>query len=382
MNNENITRKENDTVYKSFQKLESLRNALYTDSDMGDIYEVFKYFNRIKEIMGNFNTDVSFITCLMAKDYLCNQFDLEYFDVSEKSQSAPGPDIEVYTAEGKKIIAEIKSTIPYKDNDFGSQQIDSLRNDFSKLKNSSADYKYMFVTNESAYNILNKKYSAELDGIMLVLLERKKYNNEIKLSDFADDKMIEALFNNNIEDVLENAFKEAYKSTFGDSDNFIVDIEYSEDDDDILIRFFEEKEVVEDVYSEKSEIELEEAKTIRIASKIGDRLVIPFDKALLTRESVIIALKNIFQDINMLYENTKPSVSSPSSSIIPASSSSSRCFRPYYEEYKPYHHPGIKTKIEEEVDREYGAGYYDVGPNPFPFDSFSDEDDYGDDSWA
>lgn len=60
----------------------------------------------------------------------------------------------------------------------------------------------MFVTNESAYNILNKKYSAELDGIMLVLLERKKYNNEIKLSDFADDKMIEALFNNNIEDVL------------------------------------------------------------------------------------------------------------------------------------------------------------------------------------
>lgn len=46
--------------------------------------------------------------------------------------------------EGKKIIAEIKSTIPYKDNDFGSQQIDSLCNDFSKLKNSSADYKYMF----------------------------------------------------------------------------------------------------------------------------------------------------------------------------------------------------------------------------------------------
>ncbi|MDD7609431.1 MAG: NusA N-terminal domain-containing protein [Spirochaetales bacterium] len=382
MNYETMTKKEIDTVYKSFHKLDSLRNALYTDSDMGDIYEVFKYFNRIKEIMGNFNTDVSFITCLMAKDYLCNQFALEYFDVSEKSQSAPGPDIELYTAEGKKIIAEIKSTIPYKNNDFGSQQIDSLRNDFSKLKNSSADYKYMFVTNESAYNILNKKYSAELDGIMLVLLERKKYNNEIKLSDFADDKMIEALFNNNIEDVLENAFKEAYKSTFGDSDNFIVNIEYSEDEDDILIRFFEEKEVVEDVYSEKSEIELEEAKIIRISSKIGDRLVIPFDKALLTKESVIIALKNIFQDINMLYENTKPSVSSPSSSIIPASSSSGSGFRPYYEEYKPYHHPGIKTKTEEEVDREYGAGYYDAGPNPFPFDSFSDEDDYGDDSWA
>ena len=376
-----MTRKEIDAVYKSFQKLESLRNALYTDSDMGDIYEVFKYFNRIKEIMGNFNTDVSFITCLMAKDYLCNQFDLEYFDVSEKSQSAPGPDIEVYTAEGKKIIAEIKSTIPYKDNDFGSQQIDSLRNDFSKLKNSSADYKYMFVTNESAYNILNIKYSAELEGIMLVLLEQKKYNNEIKLSDFADDKMIEALFNNNIEVILQNAFKEAYKSTFGDSDNFIVDIHYSEEENDILIRFYEEKEVVEDVYSEKSEIELEEAKIIRISSKIGDRLVIPFDKSLLTKESVIIALQNIFQDIHMQYEKTKPSVSDPSSGII-LSSASGGIFRSYYEEYKPYHRSGVKTKTEEEVDREYGSGYYDAGPNPFPFNDSASEDDYGDDSWA
>lgn len=69
----------------------------------------------------------------------------------------------------------------------------------------------MFVTNESAYNILNKKYSVELEGIMLVLLERKKYNNEIKLSDFADDKMIEALLN-------------------------------------ILIRFYEEKEVVRRIF--------------------------------------------------------------------------------------------------------------------------------------
>ena len=381
MNEENMTKKEIDKVYKSFQKLESLRNALFTDVNKGDIYEIFRFFNNIKEIMGNFNTDVSFISCLMAKDYLYGQFNLGNFDVSEKSQSAPGPDIEVYTVEGKKIIAEIKSTNPYKDNDFGSQQIDSLRNDFSKLKNSSADYKYMFVTNESAYNILNKKYSAELEGIMLVLLEQKKYNNEIKLSDFADDKMIEALFNNNIEVILQNAFKEAYKSTFGDSDNFIVDIHYSEEENDILIRFYEEKEVVEDVYSEKSEIELEEAKTIRIASKIGDRLVIPFDKSLLTKESVIIALQNIFEDIHMQYEKTKPSVSDPSSGII-LSSASGGIFRSYYEEYKPYHRSGVKTKTEEEVDREYGSGYYDAGPNPFPFNDSASEDDYGDDSWA
>ena len=193
--------------------------------------------------------------------------------------------------------------------------------------------------------------------------------------------MIEALFNNGIEVILQNAFKEAYKSTFGDSDNFIVDIHYSEEENDILIRFYEEKEVVKDVYSEKSEIELEEAKTIRIASKIGDRLVIPFDKSLLTKESVIIALQNIFEDIQMQYEKTKPSVSAPSSGIISSSASGGR-FRSYYEEYKPYHRSGVKTKTEEEVDREYGSGYYDAGPNPFPFNDSASEDDYGDDSWA
>ena len=64
MNEENMTKKEIDTVNKSFQKLESLRNALFTDVNKGDIYEIFRFFNNIKEIMGNFNTDVSFISFL------------------------------------------------------------------------------------------------------------------------------------------------------------------------------------------------------------------------------------------------------------------------------------------------------------------------------
>ena len=83
----------------------------------------------------------------------------------------------------------------------------------------------------------------------------------------------------------------------------------------------------------------------------------------------------------MQYEKTKPSVSDPSSGII-LSSASGGIFRSYYEEYKPYHRSGVKTKTEEEVDREYGSGYYDAGPNPFPFNDSASEDDYGDDSWA
>ena len=48
MNEENMTKKEIDKVYKSFQKLESLRNALFTDVNKGDIYEIFRFFNNIK----------------------------------------------------------------------------------------------------------------------------------------------------------------------------------------------------------------------------------------------------------------------------------------------------------------------------------------------
>ncbi|MBR5966204.1 MAG: hypothetical protein IK015_08845 [Treponema sp.] len=54
-------------------------------------------------------------------------------------------------------------------------------------------------------------------------------------------------------------------------------------------------------------------------------------------------------------------------------------WHPYYDDIKPYR--DIKTKAEEELDKIYGSGYYDFGPEPFPFHAFESEDDYGSDSW-
>ena len=127
-----ILETEKNQIRKTFYKLQELMTELRScniDFEDLDVYEVYKSLNQIKEIMGNFNNDIGFVSCLMAKEFLETQFHLKEFDVSEKSQSASGLDIEVYTEDSKRIVAEIKTTCPYKTNDFGSNQIESLRNE-------------------------------------------------------------------------------------------------------------------------------------------------------------------------------------------------------------------------------------------------------------
>ncbi len=373
---------ERNQIRNSFNKLQQLADALrtcYFDLEDLDVYEIYKTFNQIKEIMGNFNNDLSFISCLMAKEFLESQFRLKEFDVSEKSQSTSGLDIVVYTEDSKKIVGEIKTTSPYKNNDFGANQIESLRNDFRKLKAAQAEYKFLFVTEKTAYEVLERKYSQELEGFILILLERRTFNNEIRLSQFVDYRLVEA-FNksNNVHEILEMAFKGAYRQVFGENENFYVDLEYIEEDQDIVIRFYEYKEVVEDVYSEKSEIELAEAKKFIIAVELGDKMPVPFDKTLFSKESLLFALKIIYRELNIPFDEPAPGNSSPSYTGKTRSSG----WHSYYDEYKPYHRHTPITKAEEEVDEKYGDGYFDNGPDPFPFDGSDTEDDYGDDSWA
>lgn len=292
-------------LHKAINKLEKVNhylNSMYFDDEDLDLFELFKNFNTVKELLGNFNTDVSYLSCLLAKSYLCSQFDDLDLDVSEKSQSAPGLDIDVTTKDSKRIIAEIKTTIPCKQNDFGVQQIDCLRKDFSKLHNNTADYKFLFVTDKNAYSILNTKYLGGLNDIRLILLEKTEYNNKILLSDFADETLINRICSNDESlDIVELGFKKAYECVYGSSENFSVYFDFLEDDG-ISLSFFEEKTVVEDVYVEREEIELSEAQEIKLFAKPGEKLLIPFNKELFTKESVLIALDYIYKKLNVQHE--------------------------------------------------------------------------------
>lgn len=172
-----MTKNEEFVLNKSMEKLVEARSFLRNINNIGDaidVYEIFDKYKNFKEKISNYNNDMAYISCLMAKKWLIKKIGSEIkdvLDVSEKSQSARGFDIEI---EKYDIIGEIKNTVPCtKNKDFGAQQIKSIENDLNKLRNGKADHKFFFVTNPRSYEILNsEKYKDKIKGIELVLLSR------------------------------------------------------------------------------------------------------------------------------------------------------------------------------------------------------------------
>jgi hypothetical protein len=130
----------------------------------------YAFLAAFKTILGNSSNDMSLVSCLMAKDYLSSRFQLVPFDVAEKPQGANGLDIDARTDAGERIIGEIKTTSPYKKSEFGAAQITALRKDFAKLQANEAEHKYMFVTDQAAFEALKRGFTRELHGVKIVCL--------------------------------------------------------------------------------------------------------------------------------------------------------------------------------------------------------------------
>jgi len=88
----------------------------------------------LKAIAGNTSNDVSFVACLLAKAFLLQRYSVTTFDVAEKAQGAQGLDIDIMTRDGQRIVAQVKTTTPYKPHDFGAQQWHTIKRDFQKLE--------------------------------------------------------------------------------------------------------------------------------------------------------------------------------------------------------------------------------------------------------
>lgn len=154
-------------------KIEKLKEYLVNENFSQDNQNMgywYSYITQIKRIMRNFDNDISFISCLMAKEFLCRRHKFKTFDVSAKPQSAPGLDVDEMTLDGYRVIAEIKATIPYKETDLGSQQKSMFFKDFKKLRDSEAHYKYFFVTEIKTFKIVLNRYLDRLEGVTIVLL--------------------------------------------------------------------------------------------------------------------------------------------------------------------------------------------------------------------
>jgi len=176
------TKGERDQLKNIALRLVRLRDFLISanlEQDK-DTTQWFECLAQVKAIQGNGDNDVSFIACLMAKDYLTTQFDIDGFDVAAKAQGAAGLDIDLLSSDGKHIIGEVKTTVPYSGarNDLGAQQKESFKKDFAKLNAMPADYKFFFVTDKLTFEVVRRRYASQIPTVSVILLTTANTNGE------------------------------------------------------------------------------------------------------------------------------------------------------------------------------------------------------------
>ncbi|SRR6266566_400947 len=172
-----------DRVENKMRNLFGLLTERIPDLTSSEIGVAYRWLVEIKMVLGNLNNDVSFVGALLAKDFLLKRHRLLGLDISSKAQGAPGLDIDETTSEGDRVVAEIKTTIPYAGNKLGAQQEVTFRKDFVKLGAAKARFKYFFVTEKDAFDATLRKYQQDLEGITLVLLPEGAH----------DDRFVRAL---------------------------------------------------------------------------------------------------------------------------------------------------------------------------------------------
>lgn len=148
-------------------KIESLKRHLIDqrmpEQDASTL-DWYRFLLAMKEISGNTSNAMSFVASLMAKEYLSARLPMQTFDVAAKAQGAPGLDIDERTADGRRVIGEIKTTIPYMANDLGAQQKVTFRKDFDKLRNTEADFKFFFVTDDTVFRLMGGEVRSRTCG--------------------------------------------------------------------------------------------------------------------------------------------------------------------------------------------------------------------------
>lgn len=144
-----------------------LRAAENSLSEAADPLAWLSYLVGVKDVLGNLNNDISFVAGLLVKPYLRNRFGVE-FDFALKPQGAPGLDIDITTANGLRIVAEIKTTRPYQ-RGFGAKQKEEFRKNLDRLAVTVAAHRFMFVTDsESFRTVCGRTLASRAPGIEIV----------------------------------------------------------------------------------------------------------------------------------------------------------------------------------------------------------------------
>lgn len=152
--------------------IQSLRDFLNKNSlpPNTDITGQFAYSGQIKAITGNPANWQSFLSVMLAKKWLLQHYEIKDFDAGDKHENTRGLDIDIVTLDGKRIIGEIKTSVPVGQTNFGAKQKEMIHKDFQKLNDANADYKFFFMTDGRAYQYVTTKYREEIPQVKVVLL--------------------------------------------------------------------------------------------------------------------------------------------------------------------------------------------------------------------
>jgi len=155
-----------DEINKKIRRLRTFLAKEDLQIEDGKVRDALTKLLELKEIIGNIDMDIHFLTSYMANSFLKKKHGLT-IDLS-KAVGSSGLDIDL-----EEIVGEIKTTIPYHENDFGAQQKDSIRKDLERLEENKKKHKYFFVIDSKTESILKRKYSEHYPSVEIVNLLRE-----------------------------------------------------------------------------------------------------------------------------------------------------------------------------------------------------------------
>jgi len=148
------------------EKIKRLEDFLFNEDLLAKdntIRIILPKFMKLKEIIGNIDMDIHFLASYLANSFLANRHGVT-IDMT-KAVGSSGMDIEI-----GQVVAEIKTTIPYLENDFGARQKETIRKDLERLENADKKHKYFFVTDDRTEEILKRKYGKNYPSVEIVNL--------------------------------------------------------------------------------------------------------------------------------------------------------------------------------------------------------------------
>ena len=148
------------------KKMSKIKRFFMTEDlqiNNGNIRTTLEKFLELKECVGNIGNDIHFLASCLANSFLNKKHGVT-IDL-DKAVGSAGLDIDL-----KDIVAEIKTTIPLYENDFGAQQKEKIKENLERLENATKKHKYFFVISDKTERILKQKYSRHYPSVKIVNL--------------------------------------------------------------------------------------------------------------------------------------------------------------------------------------------------------------------